>query len=134
MFVCRPRLYTRGTPEYKATFEGNRPLHGCSHFQDTVFPETPASQPLTRPGGRIRTGLDCPPPVWSSLSGRGWGIPPLVTATYVSSLFMNAPATWNLSEWYATPLWISTAVTVAIALYGLRHSLAGRRLLGALDS
>jgi serine/threonine-protein kinase len=58
------------------------------------------------------------------------GLLPLVVALTFGNLLQDLPLTPELGGWHATATWLCLVVTVGIALYGFRASLAGRSLLG----
>jgi hypothetical protein len=54
-------------------------------------------------------------------------------ATALSSLLFFVPMTFRSSVWYSSVGFAALAVVAAIALYGFKTSLGGRRLLELAD-
>jgi hypothetical protein len=51
----------------------------------------------------------------------------LLVSSSFTELFRQMPLTPDLSAWYATPTIVTLLVTVGLALYAYRSTLAGRR-------
>jgi hypothetical protein len=62
-----------------------------------------------------------------------FGLLAMMTALYLAPVLSHQPLTFDTGVWFAGSSWFVPGFVSAVAVYGLRHALAGRPVLsGAL--